>query len=259
MDDPTGAPLRLYVCGRVAAARGAATVLEPAFPARQGRRLWVYLVLNRQQPISRDDLAGAVWGDAIPDAWDDALNVLLSRLRRCLRPIVRPDGPRLVGEVGRCHVHIPPLTVVDLERARLALHRADVLMRERRLPEALAEARVATEIAARGFLAGEAGAWVEGQRRLLASVRLHALEYTVEGELLRGHADTAEREAEQLLALDPLRERSHALLMQASAAAGNASSVLRLLRECRRTLAAEGLEPSPALERLAAELARRER
>ncbi len=134
------------------------------------------------------------------------------------------------------------------------MHRADVLMRAERWGAALAEARVATEIAARGFLPGEAGAWVEGQRQLLRSARLHALSYTVEAELHRGHTGLAEREAEQLLALDPLRETSHRLLMRALAAGGNVSGVRRALGECRRVLAAEGMTPSPETEQFAARL-----
>lgn len=252
--DNVAPPLRVYVCGRLALARGDVVVTESAFPARQARRLWAYLVLHRAQPIGRDDLAGAVWNDEIPDAWDAALHVLVSRLRRSLRPVVRDDGPVLIGESGRYDLRLPPGAIVDFERARASLHRADVLMRAGSAPAALAETRVAVEIAARGFLPGEGGAWVEGQRRLLHSVRMHAMEYTVEAELHRGHFDTAEREAEQLLALDPLRESGHRLLMRALAASGNASAVRRVLVECRRVFAAEGMAPSKETEQLAAEL-----
>lgn len=247
-------PLRIYICGRLALTRGDQVVPESAFPARQGRRLWAYLVLHRAQPVSRDELAGAVWDDTIPDAWDSVLQALISRLRRSLRPVAETDGPAIAGEPGRYDLRLPPETNIDFERARTALHRADVLMRSEAFAAALAETRVAVEIAARGFLHGEGGAWVEGQRRLLHSVRVHAMEYTVEAELRREHADTAEREAEQLLALDPLRESGHRLLMRALAANGNASAVRRALIECRRVLAAEGMAPSTATEQLAAEL-----
>jgi DNA-binding SARP family transcriptional activator len=208
--------LRVYVCGRLAVEFGPVVVPEAAFPARQGRRLWAFLVLHRQQPVGRADLAEAVWGDAVPDAWDVGLNALASRLRRSLRPLADPC-PRLAlrGEEGRYALVVPPDTFVDYERAREALHRADVLMRRGELGAALGEARVATEIAARGFLGGEDGDWVEGQRRLLAEVRRHALEYTVEAELARGHPDTAEREAEFLVSLDLARERSLRLLARA--------------------------------------------
>lgn len=205
--------LRIYVCGRLAVEHGPLVVPEAAFPARQGRRLWTYLVLRRQQPVGRGDLVEAIWGDAVPDAWDIALNALVSRLRRSLRPLAATCPTLAVrGEEGRYTLLLPPTAFVDYERARDALHQADVLMRRGDLAAALAEARVATEIAARGFLEGEDGPWVEGQRRLLAEVRLHALEYTVEAELARGRPETAEREAEHLVALDPLRESSHYLL-----------------------------------------------
>lgn len=208
--------LRVYVCGRLAVEHGPVVVPEAAFPARQGRRLWAFLVLHRQQPVGRVDLAEAVWGDTIPDAWDVGLNALVSRLRRSLRPLAA-SCPRLAlrGEEGRYTLVLPADTFVDYERAREALHRADVLMRRGELGAARGEARVATEIAARGFLGGEDGMWVEGQRRLLAEARLHALESTVEAELARRHPETAEREAEFLVSLDPLREGSHRLLARA--------------------------------------------
>ena len=221
--------LRLYVCGQLAAVHDALVVPEAAFPARQGRRLWAFLVLNRQRPVGRADLAEAVWGDAIPDAWDVGLNALVSRLRRCLRPLAAPCPTlALRGEEGRYLLVTPSATFVDYERAREALHQADVLVRRGDLGAALGEARVATEIAARGFLPGEGGDWIEGQRRLLADARLHALEYTVEAELARGRPELAEREAEILVSLDPRREASHRLLDRARRAISDQPAGARL-------------------------------
>ena len=76
--------LSIQLSGRLAIERGRAVVAEDAFPARQGRRLWAFLVLHRRQSAGRSDVATAVWGDAMPDAWDDALSVLVSRLRTSL-------------------------------------------------------------------------------------------------------------------------------------------------------------------------------
>jgi len=247
--------MRLYLCGRLSIVRGDVLVSESDFPARQGRRFWAYLVIHRQQPVSRGDLATAIWGDAIPDAWESSLNAIAARLRRTLQPLLQDGLPRLIGEPGRYDLRLPNSIIIDFERARAGLHRADVLMFGERWPEALAEARVATEIAARGFLVGEGGAWVEGQRQLLHSVRVHAHACTVEAELRRGYVAAAEREAEQLIALDPLREASYHLLMRSLAAGGNASAVHRVVLECRRIFAGEGLTPSTETERLAHELA----
>jgi DNA-binding SARP family transcriptional activator len=253
------APLRIQLCGRLALERGEVVLGENAFPARQGRRLWAYLVLHRRQPVGRDDVAAAVWGDAMPDAWDDDLSVLVSRLRRALRPIAGPcPQPAIKGGEGRYLLALPPDTVVDLERALTALHRAEALMRQAAWGAAVAEAQVTTEIAARGFLNGEGGEWVEGQRQRLAEARVHALECAVAAELARGNAALAEREAEQLVALAPLRESGHRLLMQALAAGGNPGEAVLAYRRCQRLLREKvGVAPSDEMERLYRQIARR--
>jgi DNA-binding SARP family transcriptional activator len=245
-------PLRIQLCGRLAIERGPVVMREDDFPARQGRRLWAFLVLHRHQPAGRGDVAAAVWGDDIPDAWDDALSVLVSRLRRSLRPVSDECPlPAIQGGEGRYQLALPPGSVVDLERATAALHRAEVLIRQQDWGAALAEARVTTEIAARGFLNGEAGEWVDGQRRLLAEARVHAIECTVAAELARGNAALAEREAEGLVALAPLRESGHRLLMRALAAGGNRGQVVVAYDACRRLLRGQvGVTPSPETEEL---------
>ena len=253
------APLRIQLCGRLAIERGRAVVGEDAFPARQGRRLWAFLVLHRRQPAGRSDVAAAVWGDAMPDAWDDALSVLVSRLRRSLRPITGPcPEPAIKGGEGRYQLALPPGSLIDLERAMAALHRAEGLMRQAAWGAVVAEAQVTIEIAARGFLNGEGGEWVEGQRRLLAEARVHALECTVVAELARGHAALAEREAEQLVALAPLREAGHRLLMQALVAGGNPGQAVLAYHRCRRLLREQvGVAPSVEMEELYRQLMRR--
>jgi DNA-binding SARP family transcriptional activator len=249
---PLVPPLRIYICGRLAVEREDLILTESAFPARQGRRLWAYLVLHRRWPVGRDDLAGAVWGDAIPDAWDVALNALISRLRSFLRPVsARMPEVSIRGEVGRYTLTLPAAVFVDAERARTGLHAAETALRRQDHETALSESRVAMEIAARGFLGGEEAPWIEGQRRALADLRLHALECTVEAELMRGNAAIAEREAEQLLLLDPMRESGYRFLMRALEANGNAAQAVRVMDDCRRRLRAQGgVEPSPETERV---------
>jgi DNA-binding SARP family transcriptional activator len=245
-------PLRIQLCGRLAIERGSAVVAEDGFPARQGRRLWAYLVLHRRQPAGRSDVAAAVWGEAMPDAWDDALSVLISRLRRSLHPITGAcREPALTGGDGRYRLALPTGSVVDLERAMEALHRAEGLQRQAAWDAVVSEAQVTTEIAARGFLNGEGGDWVEGQRRLLAEARVHALECSIVAELARGHAALAARAAEQLVALAPLREAGHRLLMQALVAGGNPGQAVLAYRRCCRLLREQvGVGPSAEIHQL---------
>jgi DNA-binding SARP family transcriptional activator len=242
--------VRVYVCGRLAIEFGETVLRETVFPARQGRRLWTYLVLHRRWPVGRDELAGAIWGDAVPDAWHATLSALVSRLRAALRPLAAAaPGLAIRSQDGRYWLTLPAGAVVDHERARAALHAAETALRSGDIAVALSESLVATGIAARGFLGGEEAPWIEGERRALADLRLHALECTVEAELRRGNAAGAEREAERLLLLDPLRESSYRLLMRALAAGGNAAQAVRVMETCRRTLRDEGgLSPSAETE-----------
>ncbi|HUF27381.1 MAG TPA: BTAD domain-containing putative transcriptional regulator [Gemmatimonadaceae bacterium] len=251
-----GAEVRIYVCGRFAIEKGETIVRESDFPARQGRRLWAALVLQRRRPAGRERLAEAVWGDAIPDAWDTALNALVSRLRAALRRLGSdPAAPSLRGEVGRYELLLAEGTFVDFERARTAIHAAETSLRGGDPGAALAEARVAMEIAGRGFLPGEEGAWIEAARRELSDITVRALESTIEGELLRGNPSVAEREARYLLGLDPLRESGYRLLMRALSATGNGAQLARVVADCRRILLEQaGMSPSADTERLFREL-----
>ena len=244
--------LRLYICGRLAIRQGHLVVREADFPLRHGRRLWVYLVLNRRRPVGRDALAEAIWGDEIPDAWDVALNALVSRLRSAIRPLACLDPAfGIRGDVGRYRLELPAGSLVDYERARSALHAAETLLRRGYFEAALGEARVALEIAGRGFLPGEEAPWITGQRRLLGDLALHALECLAEAELLRGRAAAAEHEARSLIAVDPLRESGYRLLMRALAASGNRAQVIRVMDECRQTLRQQAsMTPSDETERL---------
>jgi hypothetical protein len=181
--------------------------------------------------VGRGDLAEAIWGDDVPDAWETTLNALASRLRRALAPLAEITAPLIIrGEPGRCALTLPGDVFVDWERARDAIHEADRLVFAGVAGAALAEARVAMEIAARGVLPGEGAPWIEGQRQTLREIRLRACERTVEAELARGQPDIAETEARLLLALDPLREASYRWLMRALAAGGNPAQAAPGLR-----------------------------
>ncbi len=226
-------------------------------PGRQGRRLWVYLTLRRRGPVGRDELAEAIWGDDVPDAWDTTLNALASRLRRALAPLTEmAPGLAIRGEPGRYALALPAGSFVDRERARDAVHEADRLAFRGDSGGALAEARVAMEIAARGLLPGEEAPWITGQRTALREIQLRACERTVEAELARGRPDIAETEARLLLALDPLREASYRWLMRALAASGNPAQAAAVFAVCRRELRERaGMTPSTATERVFRDIA----
>jgi SARP family transcriptional regulator, regulator of embCAB operon len=193
----------------------------------------------------------SIWGDDIPDAWDSDLSAVVSRLRSTLKPVAAATGLYIQTEPGCYLLRLPVAAFVDYERARSAIHVSDTAMRRRDFSHALAEARVAMEIAARGFLHGEEGPWIQRERRLLAEVQVRALERTVEGEIERGNPDLAEQEARLLIGLDLLRESGYRLLMRALDASGNGAEAARVMAECRQVLREQaGTVPSEETEQL---------
>ncbi|HEV2059618.1 MAG TPA: hypothetical protein VGR11_09690, partial [Solirubrobacteraceae bacterium] len=102
---------RVQVCGRLAVTWRGERV-EARLPARQGRLLFVFLVVRRAVPVSREEIAEAI---GVPPA---SLRPLLSRLRRVL-------GPEAVTSGEQPGLMLPPDAFVDLDAAREALHRAE--------------------------------------------------------------------------------------------------------------------------------------
>jgi SARP family transcriptional regulator, regulator of embCAB operon len=228
---------RVQVCGRLAVTwRG--TRIEDRLPARQGRLLFVFLVVHRAVPLGRDAVAEAL-GAAEP-----TLRPLLSRLRRVLGPdaVTSGEQPRIV---------LPADAFVDLDAAREGLHRAEAAVAARDWPRGWAPARIALHTATRGFLPGHDEPWVGEVRRELDEMRLRALECVGEIGLGMGggELDAAERSGRRLVELAPFRESGHRLLMEALAARGNVAEALLAYERVRTRLRDElGVAPSRELQ-----------
>lgn len=234
---------RVQVCGRLAVTwRGER--LEGRLPARQGRLLFVFLVVRRAAPVSRDEIADAV---GVPDA---TLRPLLSRLRRVLGvdAITSGEQPGIV---------LPPDAFVDLDAARDGLHRAEAAVAARDFARGWAPARIALHTAARGFLPGQDAPWVAEIRRELDEMRLRALECVgaIGLGMGSGELDAAERSGRRLVELAPFRESGHRLLMEALAARGNVAEALLAYERVRTLLRDElGVAPSRELQGVHARL-----
>jgi DNA-binding SARP family transcriptional activator len=193
-----------------------------------------------------DELATAVWGDASPDAWEASLHALVSRLRGSLR---RVDPAAVLRSRGVAYeLSLASGTFVDRERAWEAIHHVRLTHRRGDVATAWTEAVIAHEIAARGFLPGESGDWIEAERRLLRGIEIQALEAITEAELARARHDEVERLARQLIALDQLRESGYRLLVRGLRGSGDAGAATAVIAECRAALATVGARPSAETE-----------
>jgi DNA-binding SARP family transcriptional activator len=239
---------RIQVCGRVTAEVDGRRI-ENELPGRQGRLLFVYLVVNRVRTATRDELAAAVWSEQAPSAADAGLSALLSKLRR------------LVPVEGRSELQLrlPANAWVDLEAAAEGLHRAEAAVARSDWTAAWGPGRVAQHVAARGFLHGEEAPWVEEQRRRLEEIHARALELVGRAclEIGGSELDTAERSARTLIAQMPYRESGHRLLMEALAARGNQAEALLVYEQLRRRLRDDlGASPAPETQALHTSLLR---
>jgi DNA-binding SARP family transcriptional activator len=90
--------------------------------------------------------------------------------------------------------------------------------------------------------------WLVTERERLRQVRLHALDAWCRQLLDEGRYGAAIDMALRTLAVEPLRESAHRLVIEAHLAEGNLGEAIRHYESCRQLLADElGLEPSAEL------------
>lgn len=246
-------PLRLYLTGRVLAERDGRIVDETRLPGRQGPVALVYLGLERARPVPMDELADAVWGEALPRAWETALSALVSKLRAALRPF--DAGVATIS--GRYQLTLPREAWVDVEAARVALDEAEGRVRAGRFRDAWGPGNVAASIAGRPLLAGVDLEWVARARQDLSSLRVRALSCLASAALANDEWPLAAQFARTQVQLEPFRETGWQQLMRALAGAGNRAEALRAYAECRELFVKElGVGPSSETEALVTTLRR---
>jgi predicted ATPase/DNA-binding SARP family transcriptional activator len=209
------------------------------------RTLLILLALDAGRVATTQRLIDGVWADAPPVGAANALQALVSRLRRTVpelpveshpagyRLAIPPDRvdvarfERLVG-AGRAALPHDPATAAEVLSEALGLWRGPALAD-------VVEADFARAPAAR-----------------LAELRLGALEDRIEAELRSGAgAAGLLAELEELAAEHPLRERLIAVLLRALYAAGRPADALAAYERARAALADQlGVDPSPALAAL---------
>jgi DNA-binding SARP family transcriptional activator len=250
--------LRIYLTGRLDIESDDELIDLRPLPGRQGRRALAYLICERGRPVPREELAEAIWQDALPPAWDTALRAIVSRLRRLCENLGQSEAARIASIYGCYQLHLPPDAWIDIEAATASISQAEAALRNDAVQDAWGHALVAAVIAERPFLPGEEGAWVEQRRAELHRIRVRALECVADLRLAIGEGALAVEAASEAVRLEPFRETSYQRLMCAHASLGNRAEALRTYERCRRLLADElGADPSAEIEALYLDLLRR--
>jgi DNA-binding SARP family transcriptional activator len=253
--------VRVYLTGRVQVEDGPRVLDERAFPSRQVRRAFTYLVTEHLRPVPRHELARALWDDdAAPPSMEAALSAVLSKIRAAVRCAGLAEAVSLDAAFGAYQLHLPSDVWIDVEAAARAIDEAEGLLRLGHGYRGWGRACVAAAIARRPFLPGEEGPWITAARHRLRATLVRALDCLVEAWLANGEGPLAVQAAGEVVQLEPYRESAHLRLMRVHAALGNRAEALKAYERCREILREElGADPSPAIEALALELLRPDR
>ncbi|MEV2277250.1 BTAD domain-containing putative transcriptional regulator [Nocardiopsis sp. NPDC049922] len=207
------------------------------------RTLLTLLLLRPGQRVSTEELTDAIWTEGPPVSSGNALQALVSRLRRALGPDVEING-----DASGYRLVIDPRQV-DLgefdtlaKRGRAQLDAGESAAALTSLGDALALWRgpALPELTSRGL--------AEDVARRLAETHAALVEDHLTALLDLGRADDALPEAEALALREPHSERPVELLMRALAATGRTADALEAYEAFRARLAEDlGLDPSPRL------------
>jgi predicted ATPase/DNA-binding SARP family transcriptional activator len=218
-------------------------------PGAKLRLVLVMLLLHPRRVVATGALIDSLWGDDAPRTAANALQGLISKLRRTLG--AAPDGPRILTHPTGYSLDVEP-SDVDAHRfvqqvanGRAHLQHGDAARASEELTEALRNWRGRPEIGFDGQRFGEAEV-VD-----LEQARLDAIEERVAADLALGRHAGLVAELEPLTAAYPFRERLWAQLMTALYRCGRQAEALRAFQSARSMLADElGIEPGAELRQL---------
>jgi predicted ATPase len=220
-------------------------------PGARLRGLLIALALEPGRVVPKATLVDWIWGEQPPADAANALQRLVSRLRKALPEGSvegRPDGYRLTVEPDA-------VDAVRFERLVGEAHNDEDPRRVRLLREALALWRGA---AMQGVGLSDSAAFDSAVTRL-DGLRLTAMEDRFDAEISLGQGADLVLELTDLVAAHPVRERLVAALMRALVVAGRGSEALLVYQRTREALADTlGVDPSPELSALHVALLRGE-
>ncbi|WAL66541.1 BTAD domain-containing putative transcriptional regulator [Amycolatopsis cynarae] len=220
-------------------------------PGARLRGLLIALALEPGHVVPKATLVDWIWGENPPADAANALQRLVSRLRKAL-----PEGS-VDGHPNGYRLRVEPDSV-DAVRFERLLGQAGVDGDPRRV-RLLREALALWRGAAMQDVGLQDSAAFDAAVTRLEGLRLTAMEDRFDAEIGLGHGAELVTELTDLVAAHPVRERLVAALMRALVAPGRDTEALLVYQRTRETLADTlGVDPSPELSALHVALLRGE-
>ncbi len=213
--------------------------LLPSLATHKTRSLLAYLILHRQRPYSRDELATLFWGDRDEAHARHSLATALWRIRRLL------GEDCLLADATAVQFNPVGPFWLDVAEFEALLDSSRNAPDEQHAAEAL---RQAVALYRGDLLQGYYDDWCMEERYHLEGRYLDALSRLVAWHSAQGNAREAVAYAQEYLARDPLAEDIHLALMRALVALGDLTGARRQWQRCCEIRQQElHLPPSPEM------------
>jgi TolB-like protein/DNA-binding SARP family transcriptional activator/Flp pilus assembly protein TadD len=216
------------------------------FPTRKAKALLAYLARHPGRPASRERVGALLWESRGDERARINVRQTLMLVRRALShaacPCVISDGDALYLHPEHVEVDVAQFDLLCGESSVDALEQAAALYQGEFLE---------------GFALNEElyEEWLRAERASLQERAIGALMSLLRCHLDAGNIEQGVRVAQNVLALDPLRETAHRALMRLYAQMGDRALALKQYRWCADVLNAElGVRPEAQTRRLYNEL-----
>ena len=198
------------------------------------QRLVAFLALH-DRALQRVHVAGTLWIDSTEEQANASLRTALWRVRQVMPPLISGTSTHLGLAAG-----VPVDAIESASRAQRVLGGGPVLADD------------GAELArSRELLPDWYDDWVVIERERLRQLALRALERISVDATAEGRYAQATEAGLGAVALEPLRESAHRVVIEAYLAEGNASEAIRQYRLFEGILESKlGLRPSPRMQEL---------
>ena len=224
---------------------------DVASAGRKAQALLAYLALHLNQDCTRDRLATLLWSDRGEKQARQSLRQAVHFLHKALdddgNAILVSDGDRLTLAPEAVAVDVRDFERLSAANTREALEQARALY--------AGDFLEGIDVRSEGF-----EEWLAGERARLRDLAANVLQRLAQTYMDSGEWGAALGTTQKLLALDPLREEGHRILMRLYEGAGCRTLALRQYRTCEETLRrALNTAPAPETVRLHSEIRARNR
>jgi len=193
------------------------------------RALLAYLALTMGKPTSRDRLMSMLWGDRFDEQARQSLRQALTKLRKLEnggKSILQSDGDTISLDADAVDVDAIEFERLADDQAPDALLRAIGLYRGGLLESLFLKEAAFDE-------------WASGERARYSTLACTVFENAAAYKDDQADSVAAIEIAQRLVAMDPLREPSHRLMMRIFADSGQRAAALKQYAACAAVLSAE--------------------